>query len=115
MGVEAYPTRSHSCSRHACGSVDIALQLLKCESSVCALHACKAEVQHVCMWVWHADDPEEEVLAMVVRTGLYTSMGSMVRQILSPSFVPAEKYPFLQVGLHAVHFIKKMVVSIFGL
>lgn len=70
---------------------------------------------HVMRQVWHADDPEEEVLAMVVRTGLHTSMGSMIRQILAPSFVPAEKYPFLQVGLHAVHPIIQMVVSIFGL
>ena len=48
--------------------------------------------------MWHAEDPEEEVLAMVVRTGLHTCMGSMIRQILSPSFASAEKYPILWVS-----------------
>lgn len=60
--------------------------------------------------MWHADDPEEEVLAMVVRTGLHTSMGSMVRQILSPSFTSAEKHPFLQVELIAVRFMGKVAL-----
>lgn len=49
--------------------------------------------------VWNAEDPEEEVLAMVVRTGLNTTMGNMVRQTLSPAFAPAEKHPFIQVTL----------------
>lgn len=49
--------------------------------------------------VWNAEDPEEEVLAMVVRTGLNTTMGDMVRQILSPAFAPGEKHPFIQVTL----------------
>ena len=49
--------------------------------------------------VWNADDPGEEVLAMVVRTGLNTTMGDMVRQILSPAFAPAQKHPFVQVTL----------------
>lgn len=31
--------------------------------------------------VWNEEDAEEEVLAMVARTGLHTSMGSMMRQI----------------------------------
>ena len=49
--------------------------------------------------VWNAEDPGEEVLAMVVRTGLNTTMGDMVRQILSPAFAPAERHPFVQVTL----------------
>ena len=32
--------------------------------------------------VWNEEDAEEEVLAMVVRTGLCTSMGSMMRQMV---------------------------------
>jgi len=32
--------------------------------------------------VWNEEDAEEEVLAMVVRTGLCTSMGSMMRQVV---------------------------------
>ena len=34
---------------------------------------------------------------MVVRTGLNTCMGSMVRQIISPSYERKEKDPFVQV------------------
>ena len=49
--------------------------------------------------VWNAGDQEEEVLAMVVRTGLNTTMGNMVRQILAPAFAPAEQHPFIQVTL----------------
>ncbi len=33
--------------------------------------------------VWNEQDAEEEVLAMVARTGLCTSMGSMMRQVLT--------------------------------
>ena len=35
-----------------------------------------------CVQVWNEEDAEEEVLAMVVRTGLHTSMGAMMRQIV---------------------------------
>ena len=35
---------------------------------------------------------------MVVRTGLNTCMGSMVRQIISPSYERKEKDPFIQVN-----------------
>ena len=34
------------------------------------------------MQVWNEEDAEDEVLAMVVRTGLCTSMGSMMRQVV---------------------------------
>ena len=47
--------------------------------------------------VWNEQDPEEEVLAMVVRTGLYTSMGSMMRQVISYS-QPEQKNIFLRVS-----------------
>lgn len=32
--------------------------------------------------MWNEEDSEDEVLAMVVRTGLYTSMGAMMRQVV---------------------------------
>ena len=63
----------------------------------CMLEKVNRSIWRYVLQVWHAEDPEEEVLAMVVRTGLYTSTGSMIRQILSPSFSSAEKYPLLQV------------------
>ena len=34
--------------------------------------------------MWNEEDPEDEVLAMVVRTGLCTTMGSMLRQVMNP-------------------------------
>lgn len=38
----------------------------------------------VLLQVWNEEDPEDEVLAMVVRTGLCTTMGSMLRQVMNP-------------------------------
>lgn len=40
---------------------------------------------------------EEEVLAMVVRTGLNTCMGDMIRQIISPACESKERDPLLKV------------------
>ncbi len=34
------------------------------------------------MQVWNEEDAEDEVLAMVARTGLCTSMGAMMRQVV---------------------------------
>ena len=34
--------------------------------------------------VWNEDQADEEVLAMVVRTGLCTAMGDMLRQVMAP-------------------------------
>ena len=34
--------------------------------------------------VWNEDNADEEVLAMVVRTGLRTTMGDMLRQVMAP-------------------------------
>ena len=34
--------------------------------------------------VWNETNAEEEVLAMVVRTGLSTTMGDMLRQVMAP-------------------------------
>ena len=35
--------------------------------------------------VWNEQHPGEETLAMVVRTGLCTAVGSMLRQVMAPS------------------------------
>lgn len=53
--------------------------------------------------VWNADDPEDEVLAMVVRTGLNTCMGSMVRQMIAPTRLQKEATPFVAVTCAAMH------------
>ena len=50
------------------------------------------------MWfheqVWNAQDPEDEVLAMIVRVKLDTTMGSMVRELIAPVAAAKEKEPF---------------------
>lgn len=48
---------------------------------------------------WNAEDSGDEVLAMVVRTGLHTQMGVMVRELVDPSKLPADNDPFVRVGL----------------
>lgn len=35
--------------------------------------------------VWNEMAAEEEVLALVTRTGLHTSMGTMLRQVMTPT------------------------------
>ena len=52
-----------------------------------------------CGQVWNAEAPEEEVLAMVVRVKLDTTMGSMVRQLIAPVAAVQEKEPFEAVSI----------------
>ena len=40
---------------------------------------------------------EDEVLAVVVRTGLNTCMGSMIRQFIAPPYEYVAKDPFVKV------------------
>ena len=50
--------------------------------------------------VWNEDSSEEEVLAMVVRTGLRSAMGDMLRQVMVPvNHVNPARDPFVVVGL----------------
>ncbi len=46
------------------------------------------------MKVWNSEDAEDEVLAMVVRVKLDTTMGSMVRQLIAPVSAMQEKVSF---------------------
>ncbi|DBA98830.1 TPA: hypothetical protein ACH3X1_014592 [Trebouxia sp. C0004] len=46
--------------------------------------------------VWNPEDAEDEVLAMVCRTGLNTQMGSMVRELVTPTTLPASKDAFVK-------------------
>ena len=48
--------------------------------------------------MWNPDDNEDEVLVMVCRTGLHTTMGRMVRQLVAPSQAAMEKDPFIPVS-----------------
>lgn len=51
------------------------------------------------MQVWNEEDAEDEVLAMIVRTGLHTSMGGMMRQV-DYNAMPARNQ-LIRVGLSA--------------
>ncbi len=48
--------------------------------------------------VWNPEDAEDEVLVMVCRTGMNTTLGSTIRQLLTPTKVYKEKDPFLLVN-----------------
>lgn len=47
-----------------------------------------------CSQVWNSEDAEDEALCMVVCTGLNTTMGAMVRQLIAPVNAKKEKEPF---------------------
>ena len=50
--------------------------------------------------VWNEKGADKEVLAMVVRTGLCTAMGDMLRQVMAPLHEPNTlKDPFVEVRL----------------
>ena len=50
--------------------------------------------------MWNAEDPDDEALAMVVRTNFNTTMGSMARQLLAPVRMK-QINPLMQASLHA--------------
>ena len=51
------------------------------------------------MQVWNEGNTDEEVLAMVVRTGLCTAMGDMLRQVMAPlNDATALTDPFIKVS-----------------
>ncbi len=47
--------------------------------------------------VWNAQDEEEECLVMAVRTGLNTSLESMIRELICPSRLLSRRDPFIPV------------------
>ena len=50
--------------------------------------------------VWNEEQTDEEVLAMVVRTGLCTAMGDMLRQVVAPIHETSPfKDPFVTVRM----------------
>ena len=50
------------------------------------------------MQMWNEEDPEEEVLVMVARTGLRTTMGRLLRQVMSPMQMTRHRVdPFMKV------------------
>ena len=58
---------------------------------------------HLCRYclyttqVWNVQDAEEECLVMAVRTGLNTSLGSMIRERICPSRLLTPQHPFIPV------------------
>lgn len=63
-------------------------------SYICAVLCC----EHVCygMQVWNEQQPNEETLAFVVRTGLCTTMGLMLRRVMAPLSISG--VPFAKVN-----------------
>ena len=50
----------------------------------------------IVLQVWNEEDPEDEVLALVVRTGFNSTMGNMLRQVVCPvDSVKWKQDPFL--------------------
>ena len=49
--------------------------------------------------MWNEDNADEEVLAMVVRTGLHTTMGEMLRHVFAPVNEITAMDPFCKVCL----------------
>ncbi|KAL0028992.1 hypothetical protein WJX77_010388 [Trebouxia sp. C0004] len=59
-------------------------------------HSCTIHAGTVVQQVWADGDTDDEVLGMVVRTGLRSTMGNMLRQIVAPLKSPGDaKDPFL--------------------
>ena len=62
--------------------------------------------------VWNEDQPDEEVLAMVVRTGLCTAMGDMLRQVVAPvNETSPFKDPFVMVRLFGMRWQMMLLVA----
>ncbi len=61
--------------------------------------------------MWNPEDAEEEVLVMVCRTGMHTSMGTIIRQLLTPTKVYKDKEPLLRVGCHSCALLHDTVIS----
>ncbi|KAL0021224.1 hypothetical protein WJX79_004043 [Trebouxia sp. C0005] len=59
-------------------------------------HSCTIHAGTFVQQVWNEEDPEDEVLALVVRTGFNSTMGNMLRQIVCPiDSVKWKQDPFL--------------------
>ncbi|KAL0048212.1 hypothetical protein WJX82_010068 [Trebouxia sp. C0006] len=74
-------------------------------------HTCTVYAGTVVQQVWNAQDPQAEVLVMVVRTGLNTTMGNMVRELLAPTKRAMKSDPFLADVFHLYAFA--LVLQIF--
>lgn len=62
--------------------------------------------KHFRLWhtgqVWNEQDPSEETLALVVRTGLCTTMGAMLRHVMAPVNITIWLDPFVKVLYHVL-------------
>lgn len=79
----------------------ILLSLASCTCWVCITYTgmCSVMDTCVCGQVWNEEDADEEVLAMVARTGLRTTVGALLRQVLNPMHLTEyRKDPFVKVG-----------------
>ncbi len=52
--------------------------------------------------MWNAEDPKDDVLAMVVRTGINSTLGTLVKQFISPT-QRMGRDPFMNVSFARTH------------
>ena len=52
--------------------------------------------------VWNEDYADEEVLAMVVRTGFHATMGNMLKQVTAPVGADFFRDPFVKVHVQVL-------------
>ncbi len=52
--------------------------------------------------MWNAEDAKDDVLAMVVRTGINSTLGTLVKQFISPTQRPGQD-PFINVSFACTH------------
>ncbi len=55
--------------------------------------------------MWNAEDPKDDVLAMVVRTGINSTLGTLVKQFISPTQIPGRD-PFINVSFTCTHHVE---------
>ena len=83
------PHCNHQCMLTDSNLMSLRLLLQSTPNSACNLSAKYSSILLMALsfniWqVWNEDQADEEVLAMVVRTGLCTAMGDMLRQVIAP-------------------------------
>ncbi len=65
-------------------------------------HSLQSYLQTLGWQVWNAEDAKDDVLAMVVRTGINSTLGTLVKQFISPTQRPGHD-PFINVSFACTH------------
>ena len=72
--------------------------VLECDLPTTTFPSLAAVKQRPSVWqVWNTEDQQEEVLAMVVRMGLNSCMGGMIRELIAPAWQRKDKISLVKV------------------